>query len=739
MKFSEIFKNAKYVSATNDNCAPYLLRKIDVPFEVKSAKLTVSVLGFCELYLNGNKITEDLFITPFSQYDKLAPENCSRPDGLPQFNDEFGFTVYASEFDVTNHIEPGRNALGVLTAGGWYMSNKDKYGNFRYYGKTKAAFILTILGRNGEVLEVTSDDQVKWQESFLTESGVYHEEQDERKEIKDFSLPNYDYSNWHKVELHDAIEAKYYIDYCPRNKIMGTAVPKLINQTESEKIYELPTNFTGYPIIKGKSNAGDIITCRMGEVLEPDKTLNEFYCFNQNTVFVSDGRGEHHLRFTWHGFKYFSISTTGSLDDLYVDQCALVHADVTNTSEFETDNEILNFIYNAYVRSQLQNYQCGVPTDCPQIERRGYTGDGQLLGELGMLLFDAKKLYHKWLNDIADVQDKKSGYVDYTAPSYYGCSGGPGGWSVAIINAPYQYYKRFNDKEVLEKYYPNMLKFLDYMDYETVDGLIDVVHRQNCRCLGDWSGPEKPFIDEPFVNTCLYVEALYNLVEIAKAIGKDQDVKDFERRINERKAAIDKKYFNKDTGDYLGGKQGANAFALNIGLGDERTVENLNDRYQEMGYFDVGIFGLKLLPKMLFTHGYQDTAFKLYTSKHKISFYSMMMDGATTLYEAWEEPRSRNHPMYGVAVLWLFEYVLGIRQEKGKAGYTDIIINPLDVKGLNQVKGGITLDSGKLTVRYKRTEKSTVFSVVIPSSVNVRFKYKDQEFELHEGVNEFEI
>ncbi len=741
MKYSEIFGNAKYVCASENNNTPYLRKAFDIPFEVKSAKLTISVLGFCELYFNGKKITDDLFITTWSQYDKFLPENASRPGELPQFyTDEFGFTVYASEFDVKEFLNRGSNALGILVSGGWYMSNRDKYGNFRHYGKTKASFVLDIEGTNGEKLKVISDKDCKWKESFLSfDSGVYHEEQDERKEIKDFSVASYDDSDWQQVDLCDATDAKYFIDYCPRNKIMGRTKAKLINQTETEKIYALPTNFTGFPVIKGQSEVGDVITCKMGELLEENKTLHDFYCFSQNTTFVSDGREERHLRFTWHGFQFFSISTTGDLSKLYVDECMLVHADIKNTSEFETDNEILNFIYNAYVRSQLQNYQCGVPTDCPQIERRGYTGDGQLLGELGMLLFDSKNLYHKWLNDIADVQDKKTGYVDYTAPSYYGCSGGPGGWSVAIINAPYQYYKRYGDKEVLKKYYPNMLKYLEYMDYESIDGLVDIVHRANTRCLGDWSGPEKPFISDPFVNTCLYVEALYNLIEIAKVIGKEEDVKSFEERIAERKKAIDEKYFDSQTGDYLEGKQGANAFALNIGLGDERTVKNLNSRYDDLGYFDVGIFGLKLLPKMLFANGYQDTAIKLYTSKHKISFNSMLESGTFTLHEAWEEPRSRNHPMYGVAVLWLFEYVLGIRQESGFAGYNKIIINPLNVKGLNEVKGGITLESGVVKVEYKKQGALTHFKVTIPEKVSAKFKYEGKEFQLKTGVNEFEI
>ena len=77
----------------------------------------------------------------------------------------------------------------------------------------------------------------------------------------------------------------------------------------------------------------------------------------------------------------------------------------------------------------------GHPSDCPHIERRGYTGDGQLTCHAVLSIFDAEAFYKKWLQDIADGQDTLSGHIQYTAP-YIRSGGGPGGWGSAIVEVP---------------------------------------------------------------------------------------------------------------------------------------------------------------------------------------------------------------------------------------------------------------------------------------------------------------
>ena len=139
-----------------------------------------------------------------------------------------------------------------------------------------------------------------------------------------------------------------------------------------------------------------------------------------------------------------------------------VHADVPVSSTFETDNDVLNWIYRAYINTQLSNMHAGIPSDCPHIERRGYTGDGQLTCHAAMSALDAKEFYRKWINDISDCQDIKTGHVQYTAP-YLRSGGGPGAWGCAIVEVPYRFYKEYGDLEPAARLYPQMLEYFRFL------------------------------------------------------------------------------------------------------------------------------------------------------------------------------------------------------------------------------------------------------------------------------------
>ena len=142
-----------------------------------------------------------------------------------------------------------------------------------------------------------------------------------------------------------------------------------------------------------------------------------------------------HCRFTWFGFQYFEVKGNAKVTD-----CVVIHSDVKVSSTFSSSDETLNWLREAYLRTQLDNMHCGIPSDCPHVERRGYTGDGQLTCNAAMIQLDGEKFYRKWIQDIADCQDSITGHVQYTAP-YIPSGGGPGGWGCAIVMVPYVFYR----------------------------------------------------------------------------------------------------------------------------------------------------------------------------------------------------------------------------------------------------------------------------------------------------------
>ena len=73
--------------------------------------------------------------------------------------------------------------------------------------------------------------------------------------------------------------------------------------------------------------------------------------------------------FDWHGFRYFQVY--GDARPLEV---VVVHTDIPVTSSFDSDNEMLNWLYKTMINTFLCNAHLGVPSDCPHRERLGYTG-----------------------------------------------------------------------------------------------------------------------------------------------------------------------------------------------------------------------------------------------------------------------------------------------------------------------------------------------------------------------------
>lgn len=734
MNFSQMFGKAKHVRANEEYYFPYVRKTFGLSSKAIKAQLLVNVMGFAEIYLNGKKINDDLYVALNSEYCMRRREDVNEPMRKSSyFEEEVEFTNYVFSYDVTDFLDQGKNCFGAILAGGYFRTEKDKHGHFQNFGATKIAFRIIITHEDGTVTEVCSDQDCKWKESFLLRSGVYHEEQDENAEIKDFSLPNYDDSKWKAIVVEEELDSKYLMKDCPSEKIIRYITPKLIKEGAGYKIYDVGENTTGFPIIKSSSINGDTIECMYGEVLDEDDEVNEFHSYSQKSVFITDGRTEHYIRFTWHGFRYFKISTEKGDNDISCSSVAVVHADVKNTSTFNCSDDTINWIYDAFVRSQLTNYHCGAPTDCPQIERRGYTGDGQLLSDVGMMMFDSKDLYRKWMRDIADTQDKKSGHVQYTAPTFVGCGGGTGGWGIAIVNVPYNYYRNFGDKGTLETYYDNMLGYLKYLKAHSENGLV-TSDQPNAWFLGDWCAPKKMELSVPFANTCFHIVALEKIIKISKIIGKTERIEEFIKRRDELRKIVTETFMD-ENGDFCANVQGANAFAINAGLGDERTLARMVENYTKEQSLDTGIFATEYVIDILCKNGYQDLAYELLTSDGIASFKRWKEQGETTLLESWNNARSHNHPMFGAVVKLFFQYILGINQKEEGAEYKNVVINPKSFEKISFAEGSLETASGKISVGFNRTDKGTEFNISIPNGVTAEFVFGKEKFTLKEGTN----
>ena len=705
MKQSEIFGAAKWISASVDNIAGgFVIRR---GFELKGgeqATITVIGLGTFVCYMNGKRVGNDLFLPLNSEYEK-----CSFPVG----EELTGYNIYATEYDVTDYLTKGTNTLALHVGSGWY-DDTTVWELTKSMGEKKAIFKISIKCADGTSYDVVSDGKEKWHTSYVKRSHLHTGETHDYTEWCDECLnSDFDDSEWPRVKLSRPVESEYAFSDCPLDKEQGVFVPSVVYKCAEYTVYDAGKNLTGYPVFVSAMGKREQVTVTFSEALNADGTdLNDKHIFAQQLVFTTDGSvREIFPQFTWYAFRYFRVDS-----DLTPKQVTLVHADVPVDSYFHSDNATLNWLWETYIHTQLVNMHRGNPSDCPHIERFGYTGDGQLCARSSIMSLAGREFYEKWMRDIAGCQDTISGRIQYTSP-FFPCGGGPGGWGIAIITVPYEFYKFYGDKKPLCDYYPQMLAYVKFLEEHSESGLV-TSNKEGGWCLGDWCPPVKWTIPTPFVNTYFHVVALTRLIEIARAIGREEDISTFEEKIVGLKKAINKFYFNDFDRDdcYCANAQGANGYAIDIDLGTQNTRDKFVRHYNTLGYYDTGIFGTEIVTRKLFDLGEGDLAFRLLTSSEPHGFGKWRELGFTTIPEYWNEPcRSYNHPMFGAAVACLYEYILGIRHDGLDAGYRSVVISPAEIEALGAVEGYITTPHGRLGVAYKTEGDKKTYTVTVPA------------------------
>ena len=330
-----------------------------------------------------------------------------------------------------------------------------------------------------------------------------------------------------------------------------------------------------------------------------------------------------------------------------------------------------------------------------------------------------------------------SGHVPHTAP-WMGGGGGPSGWGGAIIEVPYKFYKMYGDKELLDEFFPKMLHFLDYLESRSKNGLVWREEKDGW-CLGDWCTPDPIVVPETYINTVLYVRFIQQVIEVADILGRQSEAAHLPEREERIKKALDIAYFSPWSNSYCGDVNGASCLAFRVGMGNETGKKNMVRKYKELGKFDTGIIATEALIGYLFEIGENQLAFDLLSNENDgASFAYMKKNGATTVWENWNGRDSRNHPMFGAVVKYLFMYLLGIRQAEGGAAYENVVINPRFVDGINSAKGHITTANGIISVEYKKTGNAATVKVCADPKINAIFEYNGEKTPFN-GEREFKV
>ena len=702
--------------------ARYLRKEINLKKQVKNAKVYIMGMGLYELYINGNKIGDQVLAPVPTDYTKNIKYNV---------------------FDVTAQLKEGKNMLGTILGNGRFFTMRQDFKPYKIktFGFPKMALQLFVEYTDGTNEVIRTDDSWKLTtDGPIVSNNEYDgEEYDARKEMTAWSTTNFNDKTWINASYVQEPGGFYEAQMTPNMKIMGEVKPIAIQATpKGTYILDMGQNMVGWLQLKVKGKRDDKITMKFAESLQAHGSLYIANLRDAQTTDVYTIKGENEEiwepRFIFHGFRFVEISgfpTQPTLDNFIG---KVVYDDIKTTGTFESSDATMNQIFkNAYwgIRG---NYK-GMPIDCPQRnERQPWLGD-RTTGAYGeSFLFDNQTLYAKWLDDIKNAQTQDGGIPD-VAPAFWRYYGDSVTWPGTYITVADMLYQQFADKKVIEKQYPSMKKWMVYMEENYLAN--DLMNKDK---YGDWCVPPESLelirskdparlTDGELLSSAFYYHLLGIMKKFAKIANADADISHYDDLAMRIKKAFNAKYLNVATNSYANNTVTANVLPLAFGM----VPENLQDKvFQNMvhevevtknGHISTGVVGTQFLMRTLTNFGRGDLAYKLASNKTYPSWGYMVENGATTIWELWNgntaDPtmNSQNHVMLlGDLMIWYFENMAGIKSNPEKPGFEQIIMKPDFNAGLTFVNASYESIHGPIKSDWKKNKNILDWKITIPGN-----------------------
>ena len=742
----------------------WLKKEMKLPADVHKATMKIVGLGFYELSINRQKVTDAVFAPLWSDYDK---------------------TVFYNTYDVTALLKKGKNQLSVLLGNGFYNEQGGRYTKMKVsYGPPTFYCSLEIELKNGRTVCIVSDGSWKYSPSSITFNSIYGGEDEDARITP----------SWKPVVIQKAprgilrqqmaqpVKMMEYFGVKSRHQLTPQEIAKASNAKHpipaGTFVLDMGQNLAGFPRIKVSGKAGLQVRLYLSETLTAQGTCNQKQSGSPYYLtYTLSGKGEKsadgkrietwHPHFTYYGYRYIQVEGAVMKGDENPDgkpviediQSCFVYNSAAKIGSFECSNPMFNRAYQIIDRSIRSNWQA-VWTDCPHREKLGWLEQDWLNGEGLVYNYDCRSMIEQTLQNIADAQHA-NGAVPTTAPEYIYFKGkwldpfaeSPE-WGGALVALPFLYQQHYGDDRMVKKYAPQMFRYVDYLQ-----------SKDSCRILkqglGDWYdyGKGRSGFSQntpmPLVATAHYYQWVKLTQKAAAMCGKTAEANRYailaseilqafqneflhvEKAASSEKSssdavvkdAVEKDAVEKNTIEkvyYGSGSQASNAIPLALGMVPsqyrKQVLQHLvDDIHAHHDRLTTGDVGNRYLFQALLENGYADLWYKMLAHDDVPGYDFQIKKGMTTLTEQWnpEMGASMNHFMMAHINNHFLPDIVGIRIEQGR-----LVIAPQPMGDLTWAKGSTQLSNGKqVAVTWKKQADGRI-EVTVDTDNDVEYEIK---------------
>jgi len=758
----------------------HLLRhEFTLPSGVVRARLYATAHGVYEAFLNGHRVG-DLELTP----------------GFTAYRD----TLHVQTYDVTDLLVTGDNALGAVLTDGWFrgragaMRIADSFGERTgFLGQLHAHHFdgsVTVVGTDGSwttaIGEITAADLMDGQTTDL------------RRTRRGWTEAGFDDAPWAKVRTaNDALHADFTrltASPAPPVRRVEEVRPTSVTVLPSGvQVVDLGRNINGWVRLNVPERAD--LTLSHGEALGADGDVETEHLRGQDFQtgdLLPAGQVDRVIgtarpsevfepRHTTHGFRYVRVE--GAEQPLAVADVTgvVVHTDLRPTGRFACGDERVNELHDAAVWSFRGN-ACDIPTDCPQRERAGWTGDWMLFVPTAAYLYDVAGFSVKWLRDLA-VDQWDDGCLTNFAPDPGGRAvqhlpvelldmfAGSSAWGDASVIVPWELYRVYGDPEILREFRPMMVRWVEF----AAERARTRRHPDRAAARpepaaheeflwdggfhwGEWCEPgadPQAFraADQGSVATAYLYRSAALLSRISASTGDHADAERFGLLAERVLHAWRAEYMGQD-GSLSPDTQATHVRALAFGLVPDdlraSTAERLVELVRDAGtHVGTGFLATPYLLPVLADTGHLDVAYDLLLQDTEPSWLTMIDRGATTIWEEWngidadgKAHASLNHYSKGAVISFLHTHVAGIRPpsdpDSESAGYRRFTIEPRPGGGLAWARAEFESPYGVIGSAWRIEGDVFVLDVTVPPGTEAEVRLPDgRAFRARPGAHTF--
>ena len=725
--------------------AYWLRTLIDVP-PAAGARLYLTALGLYEAFLDGTRVGDA----------ELAP-------GYTQYRARVQYQAY--DIDVISLARPGRHVLAVLLADGWYRGQVGLLRSADQYGGD-VALRAQLEVRTGTGWQVAAASQPGWRTapSHITAADLIGGQREDRRRAEaGVHGVSFDDRTWREAVPRD-VDIAIVRSVAPPvrrvEEIRPVAVRPVRGPGDGTVAYvaDFGQNFSGWVRLR---SSGGPVTLTHGEWLDADGDLTTAHLdvdlpilperlpLGQVDKVVPAGDGDvFEPRFTTHGFRYVRIQGQPGPFGPHDVTGVVVHSDLRRLGWFSCSDDRVSRLHEAVVWS-LRSNMCDIPTDCPQRERAGWTGDWQIFAPTAAYLYDVLAFSRKWLGDVS-LDQRADGCVANISPcppaegfdGRLGALNGSAGWGDVVVSAPWDLYQAYGDTSLLAETWDTMTAWVGFGAAAAAGGR----HPDRAAARpdplpherylwdtgfhwGEWLEPGGApadfgvFVraDKSEVATAYLHRSAATLVRVAGVLGLPG-----ERYREIAAGALDawRREFIRPDGTLAVQTQASHVRALAFGLVPEELRLPVAARLAELvrladGHLTTGFLSTPCLLPVLADHGYLEVAYQLLLQDTPPSWLTMVDRGATTVWEEWEgvdghgvPHASLNHYSKGAVAAFLHRYVAGLRPVS--PGYRTFDVRPRPGGGITSATARHISPFGPIEVSWWLAGGSMELDVLIP-------------------------